>query len=151
MTEVGYVIGVWPSLAELGRVRRVLTSKLPLYPKRRWFVTAANVPNSLEIFPTPNLSRSGPRTSQRAFHIVSMAQYRTNDTPLRTTQRAPRSCRSCSSRKVKCDKAVPCSTCIKRGEADACVREVVIVRGEVITYVTGWITSIEITLHLHAP
>ncbi|GAM37157.1 hypothetical protein TCE0_022f06834 [Talaromyces pinophilus] len=63
-----------------------------------------------------------------------MAQYRTNDTPLRTTQRAPRSCRSCASRKVKCDKAVPCSTCIKRGEADACVREVVIVRGEVITW-----------------
>ncbi|KAL4876920.1 hypothetical protein BJY04DRAFT_222596 [Aspergillus karnatakaensis] len=50
---------------------------------------------------------------------------------LRATQRAPRSCRACSSRKVKCDKAVPCSTCIKRGEADSCTREVVIVRGEV--------------------
>ncbi|KAL5337423.1 hypothetical protein BJX70DRAFT_246253 [Aspergillus crustosus] len=49
----------------------------------------------------------------------------------RATQRAPRSCRSCASRKVKCDKAVPCSTCIKRGEADSCAREVVIVRGEV--------------------
>lgn len=80
-----------------------------------------------------------------------MAQYRTNDTPLRTTQQAPRSCRSCASRKVKCDKVVPCSTCIKRGEADVYVREVVIVRGEVETYVTDWITSIEITPHLHVP
>ncbi|KAJ5833263.1 hypothetical protein N7474_001574 [Penicillium riverlandense] len=59
-----------------------------------------------------------------------MSQYRSNDIP-RTTQRAPRSCRSCASRKVKCDKVVPCSTCIKRGEAAACVREMVIVRGEV--------------------
>ncbi|RMJ03287.1 hypothetical protein CDV36_015188 [Fusarium kuroshium] len=50
---------------------------------------------------------------------------------LRTTQRAPRSCLSCASRKVKCDKSVPCSRCIKRGQADACVREMVIIRGEV--------------------
>lgn len=38
---------------------------------------------------------------------------------------------SCSSRKVRCDKSVPCSTCIRRGEAEACVREMVIVRGNV--------------------
>ncbi|KAL2291225.1 hypothetical protein FJTKL_13861 [Diaporthe vaccinii] len=50
---------------------------------------------------------------------------------LRTTQRAPRSCRSCALRKIKCDKAVPCSTCIRRGEADICIRETVIVRGRV--------------------
>ncbi|KAL3451351.1 hypothetical protein BJX65DRAFT_219278 [Aspergillus insuetus] len=60
-----------------------------------------------------------------------MAHLSTNDSPFRTTQRAPRSCRSCAARKVKCDKTVPCSTCIKRGEADACTREMVIVRGEV--------------------
>ncbi|CAG9953574.1 unnamed protein product [Clonostachys rosea f. rosea IK726] len=53
---------------------------------------------------------------------------------LRTTQRAPRSCFACSSRKVKCDKNVPCSTCIKRGQADACAREMVIVRGAVTTW-----------------
>ncbi|EFX04942.1 c6 zinc finger domain containing protein [Grosmannia clavigera kw1407] len=34
-------------------------------------------------------------------------------------------------RKVRCDKAVPCSTCIRRGEAELCVRETVIVRGNV--------------------
>ncbi|KAJ3455931.1 hypothetical protein MRS44_017413 [Fusarium solani] len=56
---------------------------------------------------------------------------------LRTTQRAPRSCLSCASRKVKCDKSVPCSRCIKRGQADACVREMVIIRGEVRTWQDG--------------
>ncbi|KAL2833346.1 hypothetical protein BDW59DRAFT_156847 [Aspergillus cavernicola] len=63
-----------------------------------------------------------------------MAQRTENYNPLRTTQRAPRSCRSCASRKVKCDKAVPCSTCIKRGEADACTREIVIIRGQVTSF-----------------
>ncbi|KAF6833236.1 hypothetical protein CMUS01_06642 [Colletotrichum musicola] len=53
------------------------------------------------------------------------------DTVLRTTQRAPKSCQSCASRKVKCNKSVPCSTCIRRGEAEKCARETVIVRGEV--------------------
>ncbi|KAF4462776.1 hypothetical protein FALBO_10426 [Fusarium albosuccineum] len=57
--------------------------------------------------------------------------------PLRATQRAPRSCLSCSSRKVKCDKSVPCSRCIKRGQAEACMREMVIVRGEVTTWQDG--------------
>ncbi|KAL2851130.1 hypothetical protein BJY01DRAFT_245071 [Aspergillus pseudoustus] len=60
-----------------------------------------------------------------------MAHLVAGSKPFRTTQRAPRSCRSCATRKVKCDKQVPCSTCIKRGEADACTREMVIVRGEV--------------------
>ncbi|KAL3481569.1 hypothetical protein BJX99DRAFT_218517 [Aspergillus californicus] len=59
-----------------------------------------------------------------------MAYLSANNTFMRTTQRAPRSCRSCASRKVKCDKAVPCSTCIKRGEAEACTREMVIIRGQ---------------------
>ncbi|KAH7012457.1 uncharacterized protein B0I36DRAFT_398759 [Microdochium trichocladiopsis] len=36
-------------------------------------------------------------------------------------------------RKVRCDKAVPCLPCSKRGEADACMRETVIVRGQVTT------------------
>ncbi|KAH7392002.1 hypothetical protein DE146DRAFT_127980 [Phaeosphaeria sp. MPI-PUGE-AT-0046c] len=53
---------------------------------------------------------------------------------IRQTQRVPRSCVSCSARKVKCDKSVPCRTCIRRGKADVCIREMVIVRGEVTTY-----------------
>ncbi len=53
---------------------------------------------------------------------------------LRATQRAPRSCLPCSSRKVRCDKSVPCSACIRRGEAAACTREIVIVRGAVTMY-----------------
>jgi hypothetical protein len=151
------------SLAELGRVRRVLPSnelKITTLPEKemvcngyegsefaRKYVIVYQLPNT-DLIWALNIPFNIP---QRAFPIVSMAQYRTNDPPLRTTQRAPRSCRSCASRKVKCDKAVPCSTCIKRGEADACVREVVIVRGEVITYVADWITSNEITPHLYAP
>lgn len=63
--------------------------------------------------------------------------------PLRTTQRAPRSCRSCASRKVKCDKASPCLRCIRRGDADKCVRETVIVRGEVTRLLIS-------TLHIHS-
>ena len=54
--------------------------------------------------------------------------------PIRTTQRAPRSCIPCSSRKVRCDKSVPCGTCIRRGHPEACNRELVIVRGEATTY-----------------
>lgn len=50
---------------------------------------------------------------------------------LRKTQRAPKSCFSCAKRKVRCDKAVPCSTCIRRGAADTCTRETVLVRGQV--------------------
>ncbi|KAF2832853.1 hypothetical protein CC86DRAFT_277466 [Ophiobolus disseminans] len=53
---------------------------------------------------------------------------------IRTTQRVPRSCTSCSSRKVRCDKSIPCDTCIRRGQPEACVRELVIVRGEMTTY-----------------
>ncbi|KAJ8114045.1 hypothetical protein OPT61_g3983 [Boeremia exigua] len=53
---------------------------------------------------------------------------------IRTTQRAPRSCISCSSRKVKCDKSIPCGSCVRRGQSDMCMRELVMVRGEITTY-----------------
>ncbi|KAK1635664.1 hypothetical protein BDP81DRAFT_376380 [Colletotrichum phormii] len=49
----------------------------------------------------------------------------------RKTQRAPRSCRACAARKVKCDKRLPCSTCIRQGTPESCSRELVMVRGEV--------------------
>ncbi|KAH7391561.1 hypothetical protein BKA64DRAFT_108482 [Cadophora sp. MPI-SDFR-AT-0126] len=48
---------------------------------------------------------------------------------MRHTQRAPRSCKECSSRKIKCDKGIPCKPCTKRGQAARCTREVVLVRG----------------------
>jgi hypothetical protein len=56
-------------------------------------------------------------------------------TSIRTTQRVPRSCTACTSRKVKCDKSMPCGTCIRRGHPETCMRELVIVRGEVTTFV----------------
>ncbi|CAI6338070.1 unnamed protein product [Periconia digitata] len=51
----------------------------------------------------------------------------------RPTQRAPLSCTSCASRKVKCSKTIPCRACISRGTAATCKREVVVVRGRVRT------------------
>jgi hypothetical protein len=51
----------------------------------------------------------------------------------RSTQRAPLSCTSCTSRKVKCSKAIPCRACISRGAAADCKREVVVVRGRIRT------------------
>ncbi|KAH6094729.1 hypothetical protein HBI65_122840 [Parastagonospora nodorum] len=51
----------------------------------------------------------------------------------RSTQRAPLSCTSCASRKVKCSKAIPCRACISRGAAADCKREVVFVRGRIRT------------------
>lgn len=53
---------------------------------------------------------------------------------LRSTQRVPRSCIPCSSRKVRCDKAEPCGTCVRRGEQHLCFRETVLIRGEPKTY-----------------
>ncbi|KAF7543074.1 hypothetical protein G7Z17_g11043 [Cylindrodendrum hubeiense] len=55
----------------------------------------------------------------------------TSESTPRNTQRAPRSCRSCASRKVKCDKHIPCSKCVRRGDAESCSREMVMVRGMV--------------------
>ncbi|KAH6632909.1 hypothetical protein C7974DRAFT_162124 [Boeremia exigua] len=56
---------------------------------------------------------------------------------MRKTQRAPRSCIPCTSRKIKCDKLIPCRTCIRRGRQEDCVRETVLVRGEIIAYRDG--------------
>ena len=53
---------------------------------------------------------------------------------IRTTQRAPRSCIPCTSRKIKCDKSIPCSTCVRRGRQGNCIRETVLIRGEVTAY-----------------
>jgi hypothetical protein len=51
----------------------------------------------------------------------------------RATQRAPLSCTSCASRKIKCNRTIPCQACISRGGAADCKREVVVVRGRVRT------------------
>lgn len=51
----------------------------------------------------------------------------------RSTQRAPLSCTSCASRKVRCSKTIPCRACLDRGTAANCKREVVRVRGRIRT------------------
>lgn len=51
----------------------------------------------------------------------------------RSTQRAPLSCTSCASRKVKCSRSIPCQACLNRGTAADCRRETVIVRGRLRT------------------
>jgi hypothetical protein len=59
-------------------------------------------------------------------------------TALRSTQRALRSCIPCSTRKVKCDKAEPCATCVRRGESGLSIRETVLFRGEPKAYAWFW-------------
>ena len=63
--------------------------------------------------------------------MSSEAQGREPLSSLRTTQRPPRSCQPCASRRVKCDKTIPCANCVRRGETEACRRETVLVRGRV--------------------
>ncbi|CDK25427.1 unnamed protein product [Kuraishia capsulata CBS 1993] len=49
---------------------------------------------------------------------------------VRVSQRAPQSCIPCFKRKVKCNRTVPCSNCVRRNEVQFCEREVVIVKKE---------------------
>lgn len=56
---------------------------------------------------------------------------------LRTTQRAPKSCVPCATRKLRCDKHLPCARCVKQGDQAKCVRETVMVRGQVTTARSG--------------
>ncbi|KAI2675811.1 transcriptional regulator family: Fungal Specific TF [Penicillium roqueforti] len=49
----------------------------------------------------------------------------------RKSQRAPNACSSCAKRRVRCDKQVPCGTCLARGLETTCAREVVNVKGRV--------------------
>lgn len=50
---------------------------------------------------------------------------------IRIAKRIPKSCYDCYRRRVKCDKKVPCNVCIKRGMADTCKKEKVIVNGKI--------------------
>ncbi|KAG9252434.1 uncharacterized protein F5Z01DRAFT_228025 [Emericellopsis atlantica] len=68
-------------------------------------------------------------TSTKRPHVV-LEDMAANSAPFRSTQRAPRSCIPCSTRKVKCDKSEPCLTCVRRGESASCIRETVLIRGE---------------------
>lgn len=52
---------------------------------------------------------------------------------IRQTQRVPLSCRECSRRKIRCDKAIPCKPCVERGEEATCQREAVMVKGKIVT------------------
>lgn len=54
------------------------------------------------------------------------------ETGLRSTQRAPLSCITCYTRKVKCDKKLPCGQCIRRGTVATCRREKVKVKGQLV-------------------
>ncbi|KAL3479368.1 hypothetical protein BJX99DRAFT_222506 [Aspergillus californicus] len=47
----------------------------------------------------------------------------------RASQRAPKACLQCARRRVKCDKQIPCGTCLARGLEASCAREVVRVHG----------------------
>jgi hypothetical protein len=52
---------------------------------------------------------------------------------IRSTQRAPKSCTACYSRKVRCSREVPCRQCVHRGSPSECKREVVRVKGRIRT------------------
>ncbi|KAF3005417.1 hypothetical protein E8E14_000612 [Neopestalotiopsis sp. 37M] len=52
---------------------------------------------------------------------------------VRSTQRAPKSCTACYTRKIKCSKEVPCRQCVRRGFPTECRREVVRVKGRIQT------------------
>ncbi|KAL1306882.1 hypothetical protein AAFC00_005529 [Neodothiora populina] len=56
---------------------------------------------------------------------------------IRCSQRVPRSCIRCSKKRIKCDKNIPCQTCIARGLETSCTRETVRVKGKIISGVTG--------------
>jgi hypothetical protein len=45
---------------------------------------------------------------------------------MRVTQRAPRSCVQCTSRKLRCSKQIPCKNCVERGVGNQCHRESVV-------------------------
>jgi hypothetical protein len=48
------------------------------------------------------------------------------DAGKRVTQRAPLSCYPCAKRKMRCSKTVPCTSCVRRGIPEQCLREAVI-------------------------
>lgn len=50
---------------------------------------------------------------------------------IRVAKRVPKSCFDCYRRRVKCDKKVPCNVCIRRGMADTCKKEKVMVNGKI--------------------
>lgn len=49
---------------------------------------------------------------------------------IRTTQRVPRACLTCATKRIKCNKKIPCDQCIKRKIDHLCGREKVVVKGE---------------------
>lgn len=52
---------------------------------------------------------------------------------IRSSQRPPKSCISCSKRRVRCDKKLPCLQCVSRGLGGSCQREIVMVKGVVVS------------------
>ncbi|OQE06098.1 hypothetical protein PENVUL_c020G06152 [Penicillium vulpinum] len=51
----------------------------------------------------------------------------------RKSQKAPTACSRCAKRRVRCDKQVPCGTCLTKGLESTCAREVVNAKGRGIS------------------
>ncbi|ODO05040.1 hypothetical protein I350_05652 [Cryptococcus amylolentus CBS 6273] len=52
---------------------------------------------------------------------------------VRRTQRAPKRCKLCAKRRIKCDTQIPCKECTSRGLAHLCEKEAVIVKGRIVS------------------
>lgn len=88
-------------------------------------------PTTCFYFPTTLLLRRRPSYASIA------AQFSMDVDVVRSTQRAPRRCTECAQRKVKCSLTIPCDACYRRGIAHSCRREVVSVRGKIVSYVAA--------------
>ena len=65
---------------------------------------------------------SGLSHHQSVFRITKPETTNNSLLPkLRKRNRQTASCAACRTRKLKCDRAAPCSSCSKRGDASACV------------------------------
>ncbi|WVQ82885.1 hypothetical protein IAT38_005021 [Cryptococcus sp. DSM 104549] len=51
---------------------------------------------------------------------------------IRRTQRAPKRCKQCALRRIKCDGTIPCVSCVSRAQAHLCQRETVLVKGRLV-------------------
>ncbi|GJN89171.1 hypothetical protein Rhopal_002145-T1 [Rhodotorula paludigena] len=82
-----------------------------------------NSPDSGSHGVSPNQSSGAPRKKAAR----KATQLSTDDTeldadgqPLKKKAKQSLSCGECKRRKIKCDRKIPCSACLKRGEANSC-------------------------------
>ncbi|PGH26814.1 hypothetical protein AJ80_01580 [Polytolypa hystricis UAMH7299] len=62
------------------------------------------------------MSPTPPSTTSSSLHSPDGHQYRV----VRKRNRVPVSCAPCRTRKLKCNRAVPCENCVKRGDGASC-------------------------------